>query len=125
VTACNVDGTCNESGDSIAFLLAPRYYQRAWFFPLCAVSVALAIWMTYRFRVRRLNERFDMVLAERSRIARELHDTLIQGFSGVTMEMKALSTSLPSSGEQSMLEEIIRAPETDCGRPGIRLRASA
>jgi signal transduction histidine kinase len=47
------------------------------------------------------------VLAERSRIARELHDTLIQGFSGVTMQMQALAARLRTSPERTTLEEII------------------
>jgi len=54
-----------------------------------------------------LKERFDTILGERSRIARELHDTLIQGFSGVTMEMQALSGRLPKAGDRGALEEII------------------
>ncbi len=48
------------------------------------------------------------VVAERSRIARELHDTLMQGFSGVTMEMQALAARLPQSQERGTLEDIIR-----------------
>jgi signal transduction histidine kinase len=49
-----------------------------------------------------------LILAERSRIARELHDTLIQGFSGVTMEMQALTAQLPESAPRGVLQEIIR-----------------
>jgi signal transduction histidine kinase len=59
-------------------------------------------------RVRTLRQRMQLVLAERSRIARELHDTLLQGFAGVTMEMQALSVRLPGSEERRSLEEIIR-----------------
>jgi signal transduction histidine kinase len=50
----------------------------------------------------------NAIVAERSRIARELHDTLLQGFSGVTMEMQALSARLPESAERGTLREIIR-----------------
>ena len=49
------------------------------------------IWLAYQLRIRRLREHFELILAERNRIARELHDTLIQGFSGITMEMQALA----------------------------------
>jgi signal transduction histidine kinase len=48
------------------------------------------------------------VLTERSRIARELHDTLMQGFSGITMEMQALSARLPETAERGELNDIIR-----------------
>src|SRR5207249_1464075 len=91
------------------FVLAPHFYQRIWFWPVCAAALALLGWRAYRVRVRRIRERLDAILAERSRIARELHDTLLQGFSGVTMEMQALSARLPSSSaERATLEEIIR-----------------
>jgi signal transduction histidine kinase len=64
--------------------------------------------MTHRLRVRQLREQFVLILAERSRIARELHDTLIQGFSGITMQMHAFANRLRSSEDQQALGEIIR-----------------
>jgi ligand-binding sensor domain-containing protein/two-component sensor histidine kinase len=107
VTACNSDGACNQSGGLVAFSLARHYYQRVWFFPLCAVLLAAGIWLGWRQRVRGLRKQFDVVLAERSRIARELHDTLIQGFSGITMGMQAVSLGLPPCEEQRQLKELI------------------
>ncbi len=107
VTACNVDGTCNEAGNAVSFSIAPFFYQRIWFIPLCVAFAALAGWLAYQLRIRRLKERFDMILGERSRIARELHDTLIQGFSGVTMEMQALFARVRNPDEKNTLEEII------------------
>ncbi len=107
VTACNVDRTCDPTGASVAFALVPQYYQRAWFLPLFAGLIGLAVWLGYRLRLRTLKARFSMILGERSRIARELHDTLIQGFSGVTMEMQALSARLSSPDEKQTLQEIV------------------
>ena len=108
VQACNVDGTCNEAGSSIAFTLAPHYYQEPWFIPLCIALAGFGAWLMYQSRVRRLRDQFSLILNERSRIARELHDTLIQGFSGITMEMQALSARLRSQQERSTLQEIIQ-----------------
>jgi signal transduction histidine kinase/ligand-binding sensor domain-containing protein len=108
VTASNADASPNEAANPVAFVLAPLFYQRAFFIPLCVAAVALLAWLTYRMRVRRIEERLQTIGAERSRIARELHDTLLQGFSGVTMEMQALAARLPSSQERNTLEEIIR-----------------
>jgi signal transduction histidine kinase len=99
---------CNEAGSPVAFVLTPYVYQRIWFFPLCGVLLGLAAWLVYQLRVRGLREQFSLILAERSRIARELHDTLIQGFSGITMEMQALASKLRSPEEKSTLEDIIR-----------------
>jgi signal transduction histidine kinase len=91
----------------VSFTIAARYYQRLWFVPLCVVALGLAGWSTYRLRIRRLKLRFDLILAERGRIARELHDTLIQGFAGITMGMQALASRLPPSGTRRTLEDIV------------------
>ncbi|HEY2382422.1 MAG TPA: two-component regulator propeller domain-containing protein [Terriglobia bacterium] len=108
VIACNVDGLCNESGSAVAFSLAPYYYQRAWFFPLCGAGLLFVAWLVWHMRVRSLRQQFEIVLAERGRIARELHDTLLQGFSGITMGMQAISTGLSAGQGQSRLNELIR-----------------
>jgi signal transduction histidine kinase len=64
--------------------------------------------MIYQLRIHRLREQFNLILTERSRIARELHDTLIQGLSGITMEMQALAGRLRSPEERATLEDIVR-----------------
>ncbi len=112
VTACNADNVCTEEGSIVAFSLAPHFYQRIWFWPLIALAVAGLGWLAYQLRIRRLRERYDLILAERIRIARELHDTLIQGFSGITMALQALAGRLRSSQDREMLEDIIRDAAT-------------
>jgi len=108
VTACNIDGVCNETGSAVSFVLASHYYQRIWFFPLLAVLVGISIWLAYQLRIRRLREHFSLILTERNRIARELHDTLIQGLSGITMEMQALAARMKSPDDRGTLEDIIQ-----------------
>ncbi len=107
VIGCNVDGKCAEAARPVSFSIAPFVYQRRWFIPLCVAVAALAVWLVYRLRVRRLRSEFAIVLTERNRIARELHDTLIQGFSGITMELQALLGRLKSARERADLQEII------------------
>jgi signal transduction histidine kinase/streptogramin lyase len=112
VIGCNADVVCNEAAAPVSFTLAPHFYQRAWFPPLCAILLGLAAWTIYQLRIRQLKERlreqFNLVLTERSRIARELHDTLIQGLSGITMEMQALAGRLRAPEERATLEDIVR-----------------
>jgi signal transduction histidine kinase len=108
VTACTAEGICNDEGAQVDFGLAYRYYQRSWFLPGCVSLLILAIWLLYRLRVRQLRKRFSLVLAERSRIARELHDTLIHGLSGLTMQVQALTDRTRFSEDKDALEEIIR-----------------
>ena len=107
VTACTVDGLCNETGSSIEFTLASHYYQRSWFWVLVVAALALMVWLGYQVRIRQLREKYDVILAERSRIARELHDTLIQGFSGITMALQALAGRVKSDEERATLADII------------------
>jgi signal transduction histidine kinase/ligand-binding sensor domain-containing protein len=82
VIACNNDGVWNEVGATLDFTIAPAWYQTIWFRVLCAVSGVLAVWGFYRLRVRQIAKaisiRFDERLAERTRIARDLHDTFLQ-----------------------------------------------
>jgi signal transduction histidine kinase/ligand-binding sensor domain-containing protein len=89
VVACNNDGLWNDTGATLAFTVAPAWYQTWWFSGLIAVSLIAAIVVMYRLRVRRLSAalsvRFDERLAERTRIARELHDTLLQTVQGSKM----------------------------------------
>jgi signal transduction histidine kinase len=92
--------------------VAPRFYQRLWFFPSLAALIGAFVFLGYRARIRRLRATFEVVLSERNRIARELHDTLLQGVSGITMQLQALWTRLPYSRERETLAEII----TDAGR---------
>ncbi|MDP8988722.1 MAG: histidine kinase [Acidobacteriota bacterium] len=108
VVACGAFVSCNETGTALDFEVAPQFYQRSWFIPLCLAVAALLAWLSYRFRVQQLREQFVLVLAERSRIARELHDTLIQGFSGITMQLHAFTNRLTAKADQQALGEIIR-----------------
>jgi signal transduction histidine kinase/ligand-binding sensor domain-containing protein len=106
VRATNVDGTVGEPA-AVAMTLEPHFFQRPWFWPVCAAMLLALVAAAYRARVRRIRERLHAIVDERSRIARELHDTLLQGFSGVTMEMQGLSARLPDE-ERGRLQEIIR-----------------
>ena len=68
------------------FTLIPAFYQTNWFRILCVVSGVLIVWVIYRLRVlqisRAIGARFDERLAERTRMARDLHDTCLQTIQG-------------------------------------------
>lgn len=86
VIACNNDGIWNQQGASLDFNVIPAWYQTIWFKLLFVVIILTTTWALYRLRVRQvahaLAVRFDERLAERTRIAREFHDTLIQTIQG-------------------------------------------
>src|SRR5258708_39917741 len=93
----NADGVWSTENASLNFVVEPRLYQRWWFFPVLVILAACVVVAGFRMRIRRLQHSFQLVLAERSRIARELHDTLLQGFTGITMQLQSLWTRLPVS----------------------------
>ena len=89
VLASNNDGVWNETGAALAFTVLPARDQTSWFRALVVASLAGALALLYRLHVRRvtaeLAARFDERLAERTRLARELHDTLVQTVQGSRM----------------------------------------
>ena len=95
VIAANNSGVWNDQGDLLEFSIAPAYYQTAWFGVLCAAGGLGLLWAGYRGRVRQLHHRFEMALearvGERTRIARELHDTLLQSFHGLLLRFQTVS----------------------------------
>jgi ligand-binding sensor domain-containing protein/signal transduction histidine kinase len=107
VYARNADSHVSAEPAVFEFTIEPKLYQRVWFWPLVTVLLTAAGFAIYRIRVQQLRERFDVVLAERSRIARELHDTLLQGLSGVTMQLHALWMRMPPSRDRQFLASII------------------
>ena len=99
VAACNNSGVWNEAGTSLDFSIAPAYYQTTWF-RVSGVAVFLALlWGIYRLRIQQLQHEFAIGLEarvnERTRIARELHDTLLQSFQGLILRFQAATNLLP------------------------------
>jgi signal transduction histidine kinase/ligand-binding sensor domain-containing protein len=102
VIASNNDGVWNETGATLDFKVAAAWYQTIWFRSLCIVATLLLLWAIYRLRVRQIagtmKARFDERLAERTRIARDLHDTFLQTIQGsklVADDALSATTDLP------------------------------
>jgi signal transduction histidine kinase len=118
VIACNNSGVWNQQGDTVEFSIAPAYYQTNWFRVLCAVLVLVLLWAAYRWRLQQMHHRFEVALearvGERTRIARELHDTLLQSFHGVLLNLKTLSQVLqerPMEAQRTLDRTIDQAAE--------------
>jgi signal transduction histidine kinase/ligand-binding sensor domain-containing protein len=99
VIASNNSGVWNEQGDSLEFSIDPAYYQTNWFRALCLAAFVASLWAAYQMRVRHLHHEFAMTLearvSERTRIARDLHDTLLQSFHGLLLRFQTVSILLP------------------------------
>jgi ligand-binding sensor domain-containing protein/signal transduction histidine kinase len=99
VIASNNDGVWNETGTSFGFYLQPYFYQTVWFYILCLMVLAILAWQIYRFRLRQMQAQFAAVLAERTRIAREIHDNLAQEMLGISVQLEVVARTLPPSAE--------------------------
>jgi Signal transduction histidine kinase len=99
VLACNSSGVWNEQGASLEFVILPMWYQTNWFRALCAATFLALLWALYQLRLRQLARQFNMRLeervGERTRIARDLHDTLLQSFHGVMLHFQTGINQLP------------------------------
>jgi len=127
VIASNNDGVWDEKGASLAFDLKPAFFQTVWFRLLCTVAAAGILWLFYLFRLKQateqIQERLGARLEERERIARELHDTLLQGFQGLILRLQGTLKTLPAEGPaHQMIGKILdRADEVLVeGRQSVR-----
>lgn len=75
----------------VAFVWQPHVYQTGWFYALCAGLLAACVWAALRLYARQTKARYALLLAERTRLAREMHDTVIQGCVGISTLLEAVS----------------------------------
>jgi signal transduction histidine kinase len=105
VAACNNSGVWNETGASFDFSIAPAYYQTWWFRVACVLAFAALLWALYQYRLYQLAQQFNMRLEERvnerTRIARELHDTLLQSFQGLLLQFYSASRLFSAQPQES------------------------
>jgi ligand-binding sensor domain-containing protein/signal transduction histidine kinase len=99
VVACNSEGQWSESEAAVGFEVEPTVWQTWWFRTVSAASVLLLVWCVYLYRLRQLAKEFNIRLeervGERTRVARELHDTLLQSFHGLLLRFQTASELFP------------------------------
>ncbi len=133
VIASNSDGLWNGERRRCASMSQPMIWQTTWFRVAALALCVVAGWGLYRLRLlqvaRQLNVRFEERLAERTRIAQELHDTLLQGFVSASMQLHVAADRLPADSParpslSRVLDLMSRVIEE--GRNAVRgLRSSA
>jgi signal transduction histidine kinase/ligand-binding sensor domain-containing protein len=105
VAARGGDGSWSADVATIEVVVEPPLYRRLWFIALVAALILLALWAAHRASLR---ARSDAIRDERSRLAREIHDSLLQGFGGIALQLHAASARLAlPSAQQSMLDRIL------------------
>lgn len=107
-------GPWSEPGREIAIEMLPPWWLAGWFRAACVLIVLLLFWLLYQIRMRQLKRQFNTALEarvdERTRIARELHDTLLQSFNGLLLRFQAVSNILPGRPDEAK-QRIDRAIE--------------
>ena len=105
VLASNNSGVWNEEGAAVEFVIPPAWYQTNWFRAACVAAFLAMMWGVYELRVRQLaaefNVRLEERVAERTRIARDLHDTLLQSFQGLLPLFQVGIKKLPEGAVDS------------------------
>jgi ligand-binding sensor domain-containing protein len=117
VTAANEDGMWNKIGAAIDLEILPTFTQSRGFLFLCAVAICGALWLLYQIRLNQVSDRLrvghEERTAERERIARELHDTLLQGVQGLIFRFQSVAASIPEeqAARKSMEQALDRADD--------------
>jgi signal transduction histidine kinase len=113
VMACNNSGVWNEAGAALEFSVLPVFYQTNSFRVFCVFGFLALLWGIYQLRLQQLQHQFNIALDarvnERTRIARELHDTLLQNFHGLMFQFQAASNLMlrkPDEAKQSLDDAI-------------------
>ena len=108
VQADNGDGVWNLAGAEVRVLVVPPYWRRWWFVGLVALALGAFLAGLYLLRLRRLRRDFDVVLAERNRMAREIHDTLTQDFVGTSVQLDIVAQLLRRGRMEAALEQVVK-----------------
>lgn len=124
-----LDGETSDE-TSFAFEVLPHFYETAWFRWLFAASLAAAIYGVYKLRLRQMRGRFSLVLEERARLAREIHDTLAQAFVGISSQLEAVAVKMNGDltvarRHLEMARKMARHSLTEARRSVMDLRASS
>jgi signal transduction histidine kinase/ligand-binding sensor domain-containing protein len=129
VIACNNDGVWNEQGATLGFNILPAFYQTNWFLLLCIAAAACLVWATYQWRVRQMAARLDLQfrerLSERTRVAQDLHDTLLQDFLSASLQLQVaeahFARDAPAKAEPIVSDVLaLMGSAIESGRKAVR-----
>jgi signal transduction histidine kinase/ligand-binding sensor domain-containing protein len=123
--AANNDGVWNETGATLDIRVLPYVYQTRWFQASAVAAFALALLGLHRMRMRRVEARFGLVMKERNRIAREIHDTLAQGLAGIGLHLSAIDQEGSAASREQHVKtarRLVKASLAEANRSVWNLR---
>jgi signal transduction histidine kinase len=110
VTAAHNDNLGNEHVATIGIVVKPAFYQTKWFVAACTLASGLIILTAWQVRVRMIRTRYAAVIAERARVARDIHDTLLQSLAAIGVHLEVIADQLESSPQWAR-QQLQRAGE--------------
>lgn len=127
VIAANEDGVWNDTGATLNFTIPKTFVQTHLFKALCALVLVILAWLVFRLRLRvaarQIRARMGERLAERERIARELHDTLLQGVQGLILRFQLVAEDLTEKqADRASLERVLDDADNFVGEARDRVR---
>jgi ligand-binding sensor domain-containing protein/signal transduction histidine kinase len=128
VISSNNDGVWSTEPAALEFKVEPRFTQTMWFYGLIGVLLVALGYAIYRVRVRYVEAEYQAVMAERGRIAREVHDTLAQGYVGISVQLELTARLLQTSKEAALnqlnqTKELVRSSLAEARSSIWNLRA--
>jgi signal transduction histidine kinase len=104
-------GPWSQAGVALNIRILPAWWATWWFRTICICTLGITLWTLYLLRLRQavaeIQARLDERLVERERIARELHDTLLQGVCGVALRFQTVLNQLPEGPARQMMEKAL------------------
>ncbi len=97
------------------FVVPPRWYESRLFYAAVAAGLALLVWGAWQLRVRQINRRFRDVIRERARVAREIHDTLLQSLVGMALQLDTVAHTEEPAGIREEVGRIRRQVQDAIG----------
>jgi signal transduction histidine kinase len=127
VNASNNDGVWNNTGTFANITIIPAFNQTKWFYSLCVLVCLAILFVLYKLRVRQVaaqvRGRLEVRLAERERIARELHDTLLQGVQGLIWRFQAVADRIPKhEPSRDLMEQSLQRADQVLGEGRDRVK---
>ncbi len=128
VISMNNEGVWSTEPATLEFKVEPRFTQTIWFYGLIALLLIALGYAIYRVRVRYVEAEYQAVMAERGRIAREVHDTLAQGYVGISVQLEVTARLLQTSKEAALnqinqTKELVRSSLAEARSSIWNLRA--